>query len=249
MTARTALVTGGGRNIGRAICLALADAGLDVAVVAGRNVDEAEQVAEEVRSRGVSAAAFGVDLGDPDDVETLVGKVTAALGPVDVLVANAARRPHQSLTEISVNDWDSVLAANLSSTFYFGRLVLPGMAERNFGRMIAIGGPDGQRGAANRAHNVAAKAGLIGLMKAVAIEFGPLGVTANVVVPGITDTTRDPKDYPHWPFSQDQLKQRLHIPRLGRAEEVADACAFLASDNASYITGQTLHVSGGYYMP
>ncbi|MGE0533264.1 MAG: SDR family oxidoreductase [Hyphomonadaceae bacterium] len=105
------------------------------------------------------------------------------------------------------------------------------------------------KGAAHRAHCNTAKAGLIGLMKAIAAEFGRDGVTSNIVTPGIMDTERDPVNYPHWPMPQEELERRLSVPRLGRPEEVAAMCAFLAGDDAAYVTGQTIHVSGGYYMP
>jgi 3-oxoacyl-[acyl-carrier protein] reductase len=133
--------------------------------------------------------------------------------------------------------------------FYLSRLVLPGMVERRWGRIINIGGPDGQSGAPFRAHNVTCKAGLIGLVKSISIEFAHAGITANVVVPGMMDTTRSPIDYPGWPPSQQTIASRVPTARLGTSDEVAFACRFLASHAAAYITGQTLHVNGGMYMP
>lgn len=246
---RTALVTGGNKNIGRAIALAFADAGADVAVHAGSDGEGVERVAGEIRDRGRRAFATTADLGDPEACERLVYAATDALGPIDVLISNAAARPLQNFMSISVEDWDRVLASNLSASFYLSRLLLPGMVERGHGRVIAIGGPDGQRAVPNRAHNVTCKAGIIGLVKAISIEFARHGITANVVTPGMTDTTRDPKDYPHWPPSDEVLQQRLHNPRLGKPEEIADACVFLSSEKAAYVTGQTLHVSGGLFTP
>jgi len=251
---RIALVTGGSRNLGRAIALALADAGADVAVTAQGAIDEAEETAELVRRSGSRSIALLGDVGDPDDVDHLVRSAVAALGPIDILVSNASRRPKKKFLELTIDDWNSIMQSNLSASFYLTRLVLGGMRERRFGRIILIGGPDGQRpelynGAATRAHCNTAKAGLLGLMKAIAMEFGPDNITSNVVVPGIMDTTRDPINYPHWPMSQEELSRRLPLARLGHPDEVADMCAFLATDSAAYVTGQTLHVSGGYLTP
>jgi 3-oxoacyl-[acyl-carrier protein] reductase len=246
---RTVLVTGAGRNIGRAIALAFAKAGANVAINVRQNIDEGNAVVADAGRLGAEAMVVVGDVGDPETDDRLVASVVRRFGPVDVLVNNAAVRPKQPLLSISVADWNRVLASNLSGPFYLARLVLAPMAERGYGRIINIGGPDGQAGMRDRAHNVAAKAGIIGLTKAIAIEFGSEGITANVVVPGITDTSRDPATHPSWPPSADQLRERLPIPRLGLPGEIADACVFLASDQASYITGQTLHVSGGFYMP
>ncbi|MCR5879583.1 SDR family NAD(P)-dependent oxidoreductase [Phenylobacterium sp. J367] len=251
---RVALVTGASRNLGRAIALALAGAGAEVAVAGHTDVEALEETAALVRALGRKAAVVSGDVADPADVERMVGRAVETLGPVDVLVSNASRRPKRHFLELTVEEWDGILRSNLSASFYLSRLVLAGMRERGFGRIILVGGPDGQRpelynGAATRAHCNTAKAGLLGLMKAIAMEFGADGVTSNVVVPGIMDTTRDPVNYPHWPMSEEELRRRLAIPRLGRPVEVAEMCAFLASDSAAYVTGQTLHVSGGYLTP
>lgn len=246
---RVALVTGGAKNIGRAIALAFADAGADVAVVANSSVAEAEAVAAEARSRGVEARCFVADIGDPVANKALVADVEATLGPVSFLVNNASFRPRQPFLDISVEDWNRVIATNISGVFFLCQNVLGGMRDRGFGRIIMIGGPDHVHGSVNRAHNVASKSAIRGLMKSVSVEFGKFGVTSNTVAPGITDTTRNLKDYPHWPYSQEQLNSLLRIPRLGTSEEIADACIFLCSDKASYITGQTIHVDGGYVMP
>lgn len=249
LAGRTALVTGASKNIGEAIALAFADAGAAVAVIARTDAAGVEAVASEVRGRGVKGFAATADVGDPTECESLVADVVAAVGNVDYFISNAAHRPLQDFLSISVDDWNRILGSNLSATFYLSRLLLPSMVESGFGRVIAIGGPDGQAGASDRAHNVTCKAGIIGLVKAIAIEFGRYGVTANVVSPGFTDTSRDPKNYPKWPPTQTQLERRLPIPRLGRPEEIADACVFLATEKASYITGQTFHISGGLYLP
>lgn len=242
---RTALVTGSGRNIGRAIALAFATAGINLAVNVRQNTAQGEAVAKEARAFGVEAAVITGDIADPSEDARMVAEIESALGPVDYLVDCASPRQRLSFLEISVEDWQAVLGSTLSSTFYLSRLVLPGMAERNFGRIIAIGGAVTTVAVPRFAHVVAAKHGLAGLVKAIAVEFGASGVTANVVSPGWTDTPRDAAEYPVWPPPREQLAAMLSIPRLGQPDEIATACLFLASDEAGYITGQDLQVNGG----
>src|SRR4051794_35784888 len=157
-TGKTALVTGAAKNIGRAIALAFAGAGLDVAVHARTSLDEAEAVATEARALGVRAVVVQGDVGDPEACEEIVRRTKAELGPVDYLVSNASRRRFQAYADITPADWDSALRSNLSALFYLSRLVLPAMSSRGFGRVIALGGPDGYMGWHHRAHNVTAKA-------------------------------------------------------------------------------------------
>jgi len=249
LAGRTVIVTGAGRNIGRAIALTFGDAGCNVVVNARSNRDEATEVVDSVNA-GPGKAVFVLgDVGDAGFDEELVRTAVDRFGGVDILINNAGRRRLQPLLDITPADWDTILRSNLSAMFYLARLVLPGMVERRWGRIINIGGPDGQSGSPYRAHNVTCKAGLIGLVKAISIEFAHAGVTANVVVPGMMDTTRSPIDYPGWPPSQHTIASRVPTARLGTSDEVAYACRFLASQAAAYITGQTLHVNGGMYMP
>jgi NAD(P)-dependent dehydrogenase (short-subunit alcohol dehydrogenase family) len=249
---RTALVTGAGRNIGRAIALAFARAGANVGVIVRANRGEADAVAAEVRACGVRAALALGDVGDAQACARMVAEIAGELGPVDYLVNNVGRRRRQAFLDITPEDWDSVIATNLSSAFYLSRLVLPGMAQRGFGRIINIGGPDGARGLRLRAHNVACKAALVGLTKAIALEFGVHGVTANVVVPGNIETSRDEADYPDFQQVVEGLqaaaeRSQIAIPRQGTPEEVAHGVIFLASDKAAYLTSQTLYVAGGLW--
>jgi len=252
---RTALVTGAARNIGRAIALAFADAGANVGIIVNSSRNEGEAVAEEVRQRGVKAAVAVGDIGSNQDCERMVAEITAQLGSIDTLVNNAARRPREAFLDITPEKWDSVLGSNLSSVFYLSRLVLPGMKERGFGRIINIGGPDGLHGMKLRAHNVACKAGLVGLTKAIALEFGPHGVTANLVIPGIMNTSRNEADYPEFEKIIADMQARnerseISIPRPGEPDEMAYAVMFLASQKASYLTSQSIYVSGGLFgMP
>ena len=248
---RTALVTGASRNIGRAIALTLAARGIAIAVNTRSSAEAAREVKQEIIDRGGRAEVVLGDVGDPASCEDIVARTAEALGPVDYLVSNASTRKFQAFTEIKPEDWDSTIRSNLSALFYLGRLVLPGMRERGFGRVIALGGPDGYMGWHHRAHNVTAKAGLTGLVKAMSFEFGHFGVTANIVVPGGTATTRSEKDYPPDMTERPGVPEGrplVMIPRQGTTQEIADACLFLASDQASYITGQSLHVDGGMVM-
>jgi 3-oxoacyl-[acyl-carrier protein] reductase len=249
---RTALVTGGGRNIGRAIALAFAERGARVGIIVNSNKSQGDHVASEIRAAGGQSHVAAGDVGNPEACEKMIKGLTDALGPIDYLVNNAARRPRQSFLDITVQDWNSVVSSNLSAIFYLSRLVLPSMVERRFGRIINIGGPDGLRGMRLRAHNVACKAGLVGLTKAIALEFGVHGVTANIVVPGIMNTSREEKDYPEHekviaglPAAQE--RSEISIPRPGAPEELAHGVMFFASDKSSYLTAQTLYVAGGLF--
>ena len=249
---KVALVTGAGRNIGKAIALAFAEAGAKVGIIVNSNLAEGEAVAAEIREKGGEAAVAQGDIGNNHNCERMWGEITAQLGPIDYLVNNAARRPRESFMEITPEKWDSIISSNLSSIFYLSRLVLPGMAERNFGRIINIGGPDGLHGFRLRAHNVACKAGLVGLTKAIALEFGPHGVTANLVIPGIMNTSREAKDYPEIEkivagLKEQNLRSEISIPRPGEPEEMAHAVMFLASDKAAYLTAQSIYVAGGLF--
>jgi 3-oxoacyl-[acyl-carrier protein] reductase len=246
-----ALVTGASRNIGRAVALAYADAGLAVGVNANQSVDEAKSVVAEIQDRGGKAALAIGDIGNPEDCARIVAQVADELGPVDHLVQSAARRRFQAFDEITPDTWDATMRSNLSSLFYLGREVLPDMRERGFGRVIALGGPDGYLGWHHRAAGVTAKAGLTGLVKAISFEYGHFGVTANIVVPGGVETTRKAEDYPTDMLEREGVPKGaplVMIPRRGNVEELASACMYLASDAGSYITGQSLHVDGGMVM-
>ena len=246
---KTALITGASRNIGRAIALAFAAEGADLVLNTRVNREELEAVAGECRKAGVRAVPALADISDPAAVEAMVGQGLAGLEAIDVLVCNAAIRPHKAVTETSLEDWHHVLAVNLHSAFYLARAVVPAMKERGRGSIIAVGGQSSLTGRPNTAAVTAAKTGLLGLVRALAAELGPFGIRANMVVPGFIDTERRYAEwYPEFrqapPGAPDQLKQ-IPLGRLGRAEDIADACVFLASDASSYITGDTIRVMGG----
>ena len=246
---RTAFITGASRNIGRAIALAFANEGADLVLNTRVNRDELDAVAAECRKAGVRVVLVLGDIADAGAVEEMVYGGVAELGGIDVLVCNAAIRPHTAVTETSVEDWHRVMAVNLHSAFYLARAVVPGMKERRRGSIIAVGGQSSLTGRPNTAAVTAAKTGLLGLIRALAAELGPFGIRANMVIPGTMDTERRYAEwYPEFrhapPGAPEQLKQ-IPLGRLGRPEEIADACVFLASDASSYITGDEIRVMGG----
>ncbi|MBI2207739.1 MAG: SDR family NAD(P)-dependent oxidoreductase, partial [Candidatus Rokubacteria bacterium] len=187
---RTAFITGASRNIGRAIALAFAAEGADLVLNTRVNRDELDAVAEECRKAGVRVTPVLGDIADAAAVDRMVGEGLAAFGAIDVLVCNAAIRPHKPITETSVEEWHHVLGVNLHSAFYLTRAVVPGMKERRRGSIIALGGQSSITGRPDTAAVTAAKTGLLGLVRALAAELGPFGVRANMVIPGFIDTER-----------------------------------------------------------
>lgn len=247
MAGRTAIVTGSGRNIGRAIALSLARAGASVVVNGHRDADAIESVVREIRALGADALGHVADVSDDGEVAAMVRAARERFGSVDVVVSNVAVRRRQAFLEITPQDWDAVLRTNLSAAFYLARHAIPGMRERRWGRIVTISGFDAFWGhVTERAHSVAAKAGLHGLTMAIAREFGADGITANTVAPGAIDTIRDWSQYAH----QDRAKIESEIPcgRFGRPDEVAAACDLLCSERGAFISGQVIHVNGGHYM-
>jgi len=249
LAGKKAFITGASRNIGRAIALAFAAEGADLVLNTRTNREELEGVAAECGKAGVRAVSVLGDIADARAVDAMVKQGLAELGGIDVLVCNAAIRPHTSITETSIEDWHRVLGVNLHSAFYLARAVVPGMKERRQGSIIALGGQSSLTGRANTASVTAAKTGLLGLVRALAAELGPFGIRANMVIPGTMDTERRYAEwYPEFrhapPGAPEQLKQ-IPLGRLGRPEEIADACVFLASDASSYITGDEIRVMGG----
>jgi NAD(P)-dependent dehydrogenase (short-subunit alcohol dehydrogenase family) len=246
---KIAFVTGASRNIGRSIALAFAAEGADLVLNTRVNRDELEAVAEECRKAGVRVVSVLGDVADAAAVESMVRQGLAELGGLDILVCNAAIRPHKSLSETSLDDWHRVLGVNLNSAFYLARAVVPSMKERRRGSIIALGGMSALTGRPNTVAVTAAKTGLLGLVRALAAELGPFGIRANMVIPGFIDTERRYAEwYPEFrqapPGAPEQLKA-IPLGRLGRPGDIADACVFLASDASAYITGDTIRVMGG----
>ena len=239
---RTVLVTGSGRNIGRATVLEFAREGADVVVNSRANREEVESVAEEARALGVRALPFLADVSDKGQVDAMVAAALEEFGHLDVLVSNAAIRPHKPFLEVTLEEWRRVLGVILDGSFLCTQAVLPSMLDTGFGRIIYIAGSGALRGSAHRAHISAAKMGLVGLARGLATDMGQHNITVNVVSPGRIDTTRDLS----WYVGED-MRDPAGIPmnRLGEPREIAAACLFLASNDGGYITGQTLHVNGG----
>lgn len=244
---RTALITGSGRNIGRAIALALAAGGANVVVNGHRDRAAVDGVVAEIITGGGRAAGIMADVSSHDEVAAMVRQCVDRFGSLDIVVSNVAIRKMQPFLEISPEDWNAVLGSNLNPAFYLARHAIPHMRERKWGRIILVSGFDGFWGhVTQRAHNVTSKAGLHGLAKALAREFGPDGITANTIAPGAIDTVRDWSQYKHQP--REKIEAEIPLGRFGRVEEVAEACAFLASEGGGFVSGQAIHVNGGHYM-
>jgi NAD(P)-dependent dehydrogenase (short-subunit alcohol dehydrogenase family) len=247
LTGRTALVTGAARNIGRAIAIALAGAGARTAVVYSGNKDAAEDTVRTITEAGGVAQPFGIDLADLDSVAATADAVTAAFGPVDILVNNAAVRPRRPLAEVTPELWDQVFGVNVRGPFFLAQRFVPGMVQRRWGRVINLGGLHGYKGSAQRTQVHASKAAVVGMTRGIAFETAPYGVTANVVVPGRIDTKRGDVSMYGAKEEESVAARTVLMQRLGRPEDVANMCLFLASDRANYITGQELFVTGGTF--
>lgn len=238
---RSAFISGSGRNIGRAVALKLAQAGVNI-VVNGRSDRAAcEAVATEVRALGVQADIVMGDVGTLTEARRLAEAALTRFGTIDILVNNAGLRPHQPLLSITDADWAAVLGVNLGACFWLSRAFLPGMMERRWGRIVNFSGMNSIRGATGYAHIAAAKHGGWGLAKSIATEFGPYGITANIVSPGPIRQDGQ-EDLPTF-----EQAQRLGVPlgRTGLPAEVAAAVALLCSDAGGFISGQMIAVNGG----
>jgi len=237
---RVALVTGSTRGIGRAIADALAECGARVAIV-GRDLGRAEAVAEQIGE----ARGFACDVADVGSVNALVAAVEKAFGSVDVLVNNAGLTRDNIMMRLSDDDWDTVIDANLRGAFFATRAAVRGMMKRRWGRVINIASVVGLVGNKGQANYAASKAGLIGLTKSVAKEYASRNILANVVAPGFIETDMTAAMTEE---ARKALSGTIPLERLGKPADVAAAVAFLASEYAGYITGQTIVVDGGMVM-
>ncbi len=245
LTGKAALVTGGSRGIGKAIALRLARQGADVAFSYRGNAEAAKATAAEIESIGTKAVAIQGDVKDPGSAEAVVKSALEAFGKVDILVNNAGITRDDLIMRMSEEAWRDVLETNLFGAFWMTKAVTRPMLKARAGRIVNITSVSGQAGQMGQANYSSAKAGLIGLTKATARELASRGITVNAVAPGfvLTELT---KDLPE--ALQAEITSRTPLGRFGTTEEVADAVAFLASDEAGYITGQVLAVDGGLVM-
>jgi 3-oxoacyl-[acyl-carrier protein] reductase len=243
LAGKVALVTGASRGIGRAIATRLAEQG--ATVVAAARADHANACADELRAAGHAVEALSLDVTDTAALETVPGDIVKRHGRLDILVSNAGITRDQLLMRMKREDWDAVLATNLTATFVLAQAAMRPMLKQRGGRIIAVGSVVGQMGNAGQTNYAASKAGLIGFAKALAREVASRAITVNVVAPGMIDT-----DMTKAIDAGAKVDWAAQIPlgRLGAVDDVAAAVCFLASDEASYITGHVLAVNGGMYM-
>jgi 3-oxoacyl-[acyl-carrier protein] reductase len=241
---RTAFVTGASRGIGRATALALCRAGFDL-VVASPEIEKNEQVAEEIRACSGQALALDMDVKSLDSIKQAFARAYQQFGRIDVLVNNAGITRDGLALRMKPDDWNVVLQVNLTGAFHCIQQVLQGMMRERWGRIINIASVVGEAGNAGQSNYSASKAGLIGLTKTIAQEMGSRNITVNAIAPGYieTDMTRGLSEE-----LKDKMLTGIPLRRIGRAEDVAAAVKFLASEDASYITGHVLDVNGGMYM-
>jgi 3-oxoacyl-[acyl-carrier protein] reductase len=244
MTNRTAFITGASRGIGRACALALSDGGARVALAA-RSVEQLETLAGEIRAKGREAFVVPLDLASPDSIKEAISKTSKEFGVITILVNNAGITKDNLALRMKKDDWDVVIATNLTGAFLAIQQVLQGMMRERWGRIVNISSLVGEMGNPGQANYVASKAGLIGLTKSIAQEMGSRNITVNAVAPGYIETDMThvlPQEL------KDKMLANIPLKRIGRPEDVAAAVRFLASEEASYITGHVLDVNGGIYM-
>ena len=236
-----AIVTGSGRNIGRAIALTLAEAGATVVVNTRRSGEAIHAVANDIRQAGGQALPYLADVTDPDQVEDLIQTTLREFGRLDILVNNVADRLDSPIHEMSLEDWHRILGSILDATFLCTRAAAPHLGLHGPGSIVNIGGVAGHTGLANRAAVSTAKAGIAGFTRAMAVELAPRNITVNCVSPGYVDTVRD------GPLPSHFANNSVPAGRPGRPDEIAATVGFLCGPGARYISGQTIHVNGAWH--
>jgi 3-oxoacyl-[acyl-carrier protein] reductase len=244
LTGKVAIVTGAGRNIGRAIALALADGGASVVVNARSNRAEADAVAREIEALGGQALVHIVDVADAGAVQAMVDAAVNQFGRIDILVNNAALRREKPFGEMSYAEWREILDVTLDGAFHCVKACLPALKQSGTGAIVNIGGLSAHTGAKNRAHVVTAKAGLVGFTRALAHDLADDGITVNCVVPGLIGTPRS-KDRPE---PAHHLTRQTITGARGKPEDVAALVRFLCGPAARYVNGQAIHANGGAYL-
>lgn len=244
LSGKVAVVTGAGRNIGRAIALALAEDGASMVVNARGNASEAEAVVRAIEAAGGKAIAALGDVTDSEAVAGIIEKATAAFGRIDVLVNNAALRREMTFRNMQLSDWREVMTATLDSLFICSKAALPHLERNGWGRIVNIGGLSAHTGSKDRLHVVTAKLGLVGFTRGLAHDLAASGITVNCVVPGMIETPRPDGS----PIPAHHGSAKTLTGRQGRGNEVAAAVSYLCGPGSDYVTGQTLHVNGGAYL-
>ena len=239
---RVAIVTGGARNIGRAIALDLAEGGASVTVVARSDMKGIRSTVSEIEAKGRKALGLQIDVTSESDVKRMVDETLARFGRIDILVNNAGIRLEAAVEDLSLQAWREVMAVSLDGAFLCVKAALTAL-EKTKGTIVNIGGLTAYTGAIHRAHVVAAKAGLDGLTKALAVELAPRGITCNLVAPGMIDTVREGAEPAH------RRSRTMLSTRRGRPDDVSAMVRFLVGPKGHYLTGQTIHVSGGAVLP
>ena len=246
MTQRIALVTGGMGGLGEAICMKLARMGIKVVVTYSPGNVKHEAWLKEMAERDYHFSAFPCDVADYDSCAKMVDHVTKEIGPIDILINNAGITRDMTFRKMTKVDWDAVIHTNLDSVFNVTKPIVDGMVERGWGRVINVSSVNGQKGAFGQTNYSAAKAGMHGFTKALALEVARKGVTVNTISPGYIGTQMVlaiPKD-----VLDTKIVPQIPLGRLGKPEEVAGLCAYLASDEAAFVTGTNIAINGGQHM-
>lgn len=245
MLKKVALVTGARAGIGKAIALRLAQEGIAVGVL-DLVIEDARTVADDIVAAGGQAIALEANIADRGQVQAALATLRETFGPVTILVNNAGITGFVAFEDLTDTQWDDMMAVNLKGTFIVTQETLPDMKAAQWGRIVNISSSSAQTGAINMAHYSASKGGMISLTRTLAIELGPLGITVNNIPPGsVMNTIMSEANRHRMPLSQEVLLGTLPVRRLGEPEDIANACAWLVSEQSGYVTGQTIGVNGG----